>query len=209
MDSQPGPLLVVEDVPDTLNLVELTLKFKGYRVVTATNGQEALKAIEKERPSVIITDILMPRMDGFGLVHQLRIHPDTRDIPVIFLSATYVAPEDKAFAIAIGVTEFIEKPIDLEDLLRAVAELQAQSVPTVHEPLEERTFYEGYGQRLEIKLQQKISQISRIESMLETLAEKEKLSFEVSRQNAIHERDELRHLIDQIHKQLAEFDKPK
>ena len=73
MDTTQGPLLVVEDVPDTRNLVELTLKFKGYRVVTATNGQEALKAIEEERPSVIITDILMPRMDGFTLVHRLRV----------------------------------------------------------------------------------------------------------------------------------------
>ena len=209
MDPKPGPLLVVEDVPDTLALVELTLKFKGYRVITATNGQEALEAIKKERPSVIITDILMPRMDGFSLVHQLRIDPDTRDIPVIFLSATYVSLEDKTFAIAIGVTEFIEKPIDIEDLLRAIEELQAQRMPTVHEPLEERAFYEGYYQRLGMKLQQKISQIARIEGMLETLSDKEKQAFEVSRQNVIQERDDIQRLIDQIHARLAGFDKPK
>ena len=102
MDAQKGYLLVVEDIPDILNLLEATLKFKGYRVLTAQNGEEALKIIQKEYPALIVADILMPRMDGFSLVHRLRINPDTRHIPVIFLSATYVAPEDKAFALSIG-----------------------------------------------------------------------------------------------------------
>lgn len=202
MDTQRGPVLVVEDVPDTLNLVELTLKFKGYRVITATNGQEALQAIEKERPALIITDILMPRMDGFSLVHRLRISPETREIPVIFLSATYVAPEDKAFAISIGVSKFIEKPIHMEDLLRNVEDTLSVRVREVHQPLDERKFYEGYRRRLETKLQQKASQIARIESMLGTLPEKERESFEVSLQNAMRERDEIQNLIDQIRIQL-------
>ena len=202
MDAAQGPLLVVEDVPDTLNLVEITLKFKGYRVVTATNGHEALKAIEKERPSVIITDILMPRMDGFTLVHRLRVHPETRDIPVIFLSATYVAPEDKEFALAIGVSQFIEKPIDIEELLSTVADLLAHRTSDVHKPLEERDFYEGYRKRLETKLQQKTSQITRINGMLDTLSPAEKQSFQISLQEAIEERDEIQHLLNQIREQL-------
>ena len=202
MDAQQGPLLVVEDVPDTLDLVEITLKFKGYRVVTATNGQEALEAIEKERPSIIITDILMPRMDGFTLVHRLRVHPETRDIPVVFLSATYVAPEDKDFALAIGVSRFIEKPIDIDELLSTVADLLDHRAPDVHEPLEEREFYEGYRKRLETKLHQKTSQITRIEGMLETLPPEEKQSFQISLQAAINERDEIQHLLNQIRNQL-------
>ena len=209
MDNSQALLLVVEDVPDTLNLVELTLTFKGYRVVTATNGQEALKAIEKERPSVIITDILMPRMDGFTLVHRLRVRPETRDIPVIFLSATYVAPEDKDFAAAIGVTQFIEKPIDIEELLRTVSKLLDQRVSDFHEPLEERDFYEGYRKRLEIKLHQKITQIARIQGMLETLPPEEKQSFQISLQAAIDERDEIQHLLSQIHEQLDGNEKSK
>ena len=92
MNTGQGYLLVVEDIPDILKLLDATLKFKGYRVVTAQNGQEALDAIQRERPAMIITDILMPKMDGFSLVHRLRINPETRDIPVIFLTATYVAP---------------------------------------------------------------------------------------------------------------------
>ena len=203
MDIIQGPLLVVEDVPDTRNLVELTLKFKGYRVVTATNGQEALKAIEKERPSVIITDILMPRMDGFTLVHRLRVHPETRDIPVVFLSATYVQPEDKDFAVAIGVTQFLEKPIDIEELLRTVSQLVAQQAPDAHKPLEERDFYDGYRKRLETKLHQKTTQIARIKGMLENLPVEEKPTFEASLEAAILERDEIQHLLNTIQDQLG------
>ena len=202
MDTSKELLLVVEDVPDTLNLVEITLRFKGYRVVTATNGQEALKAIEEERPSIIITDILMPRMDGFTLVHRLRVHPETRDIPVIFLSATYVAPEDKEFALAIGATQFLEKPIDIEELLSTVANLLDKSAPDVHKPLEERDFYEGYRKRLEIKLHQKTSQIARIQGMLDTLSPAEKQSFQLSLQAAIEEQEEIQHLLNQIRDQL-------
>ena len=202
MDTSKELLLVVEDVPDTLNLVEITLRFKGYRVVTATNGQEALKAIEEERPSIIITDILMPRMDGFTLVHRLRVHPETRDIPVIFLSATYVAPEDKEFALAIGATQFLEKPIDIEELLSTVANLLDKSAPDVHKPLEERDFYEGYRKRLEIKLHQKTSQITRIQGMLDTLSPAEKQSFQLSLQAAIEEQEEIQHLLNQIRDQL-------
>jgi len=202
MNAQAGPVLIVEDVPDTLNLVELTLKFKGYQVITATNGQEALQAIEAERPALIITDILMPKMDGFSLVHRLRINPETRTIPVIFLSATYISPEDKAFAIAIGITKFIEKPIHMEALLQDVEETLASHADEIHEPLDEIKFYEGYYRRLESKLQQKGSQITRIEGMMESLPENEKESFEISLQHVIRERDEIQHLIDEIRGKL-------
>ncbi len=79
-------LLIVEDVPDILQLLRETLKFRGYRVVTATNGEEALAVIKEEQPALIVTDILMPKMDGFNLVHRLRLDETTRDIPVIFLN---------------------------------------------------------------------------------------------------------------------------
>ncbi len=95
-----GPLLVVEDIPNILELLEVTLRFKGYPVNTAANGQEALEAIRRERPALVITDILMPKMDGFALAHRLRCDPKTSQIPVIFLSATFVTPEDKAAASA-------------------------------------------------------------------------------------------------------------
>jgi CheY-like chemotaxis protein len=205
MDTQKSYVLVVEDVPDILVLLDTTLKFKGYRVVTAPNGQEALRIIQQERPALIITDILMPKMDGFSLVHRLRLSPETRSIPVVFLSATYVAPEDKAFAHTIGVTRFVEKPVDLETFLPMVEQLLGQETPIAFELPNEYEFYSGYRKRLETKLKQKNTQIARDEHLLETLSENEKQSFKVSLLAAINEREEIQKLLDQIYDLMKSY----
>jgi len=203
MNMNQGYLLIVEDVPDILRLLEETLKFKGYNAVTARNGQEALDLIQRERPALVITDIMMPKLDGFGLVHRLRINPETRDLPVIFLTATYVAMEDKAFALNIGVTRFIEKPVNFERFLETIDQLLTQGAPSVPTPMSEGDFYEGYRQRLEKKLNQKITQITRDERLLASLSEEEKPSFKASLQLALNERDELQRLLDEIQKRIA------
>src|SRR5512138_1070532 len=118
-----GPILIVEDVPNVLELLEVTLRFKGYAVLTARNGEEALDVVARQKPVLIITDILMPKLDGYAFVQKLRLNADTRSIPVVFLSATYVTPEDKDFALSLGAARFMEKPIDTEDFLLTVAEL--------------------------------------------------------------------------------------
>ena len=195
---QQGYVLIVEDVPDILRLLEETLKFRGYRALTARNGQEALEAIQRERPMLVITDIMMPKLDGFGLVHRLRINPETRDIPVIFLTATYVALEDKAFALNIGATRFIEKPVNFERFLETIEELLTEGTPTAPTLISEAEFYEGYRQRLEKKLNQKTTQITRDEHLLETLPEGERATFRASLQVSINERDEIQRLLDEI-----------
>jgi DNA-binding response OmpR family regulator len=198
MNMTSGYILIVEDVPDILRLLEETLKFKGYRAVTAFNGQEALEKIQKERPALIITDIMMPKLDGFGLVHRLRINPETRNIPVIFLTATYVALEDKAFALNIGATRFIEKPVNFERFLGTIQELLTQEAPVDPPQMSEAEFYEGYRQRLEQKLTQKNTQIARDERLLTTISEEEKGTFRASLQMAMNERDELQRLLVEL-----------
>ena len=207
MNTGQGYLLVVEDIPDILKLLDAMLKFKGYRVVTAQNGQEALEAIQRERPAMIITDILMPKMDGFSLVHRLRINPETRDIPVVFLTATYVAPEDKAFALTIGVSRFIEKPVDFDQFLPTVAEIMAKGASAPLETLNELDFYEGYRKRLEKKLNQKMTQIVRGEHLLKTISEEEQQTIKASLHQAVNEREEIQHLLDEIHEHLEKITK--
>jgi CheY-like chemotaxis protein len=209
MDSQTGYLLVVEDIPDILNLLETTLTFKGYRVSTAQNGEEALRQIQNEQPALIIADILMPKMDGFSLVHHLRIHPETRNIPVVFLSATYVTPEDKDFALSIGVNRFIEKPVDMDVFLPMVERLMKQGVQTHVQSLSDGDFYDGYLKRLETKLTQKNAQIARDERLLTTLSDEEKPAIEQSLQRAMSEREEIQHLLVQVRAQLANANKKK
>lgn len=200
-----GPLLVVEDVPNVLELIEVTLRFKGYPVISARNGQEALEVMARERPALIITDILMPKLDGFALVHALRSDPTTRQIPVIFLSATYVTPEDKAFAMSLGAARFMEKPIDTEEFLLTIAELLTQGPPTIPAPLGEREFYQGYRERLENKLRYKSSQIARTERLLLSLPEEQRPAFESLLKQAQSDKDEIQSELDQIYRIIDEF----
>jgi DNA-binding response OmpR family regulator len=202
MNAKPGYLLIVEDDPDILALLETTLKFKGYRVATANNGKEALELVQKEHPIIVIADIMMPQLDGFGLVHRLRINPDTRMIPVIFITATYVAPEDKIFALRIGATRFIQKPIDLDRFLQVVNELIKQGQFIIPEPLDEFNFYDGYRERLQVKLDEKVKQITRDELLLKSKQNAEDQDLQVSLWHANREREELKVLLNEIHKQL-------
>jgi len=202
MSKISGYLLIVEDDPDIRALLDTTLTFRGYRVITANNGKEALEQVQKEHPILVVADIMMPQLDGFGLVHRLRLHPETRMIPVVFITATYVADEDRAFALRIGATRFIQKPIDLDNFLNVVNELTEQGPFTVPEPLDEFKFYDGYRERLEAKFDEKLVQIAREELLMKTHTGNDDQDIQVSHWHALHERDELKALLDEIKKQL-------
>ena len=204
MPNLHGPLLVVEDIPNVLELLAITLRFKGYTVLTATNGQDALEVVSNASPVLVITDILMPRMDGFSMAYALRKDPRTSVIPIIFLSATYVTPEDKAFALSLGAVRFIEKPIDTEDFLLTVAETLAEGIPAVKKPLSEHDFYLGYRLRLENKLRYKNTQISRTERLLQTLSPDQKPSFEALLAQSVNDRNEIKKELDQLLKMLSD-----
>jgi CheY-like chemotaxis protein len=200
-----GPLLVVEDVPNVMELLEVTLRFKGYPVVTARNGQEALEKIAANHPALVITDILMPKMDGYALAHRMRTDPEMRGIPIIFLSATYVTPEDKDFALSLGAARFIEKPIDTEEFLLTVAELLTEGPDTLPRPLPERDFYTGYRERLEHKLRHKNTQISRTERLLTTLPIGQRPAFQSLLQQAIDDRNEIQTELKEIYQILDQL----
>lgn len=202
MENHLGYVLVVDDIPDILKLLDATLKFKGFQVVTARDGQEALEVILKERPALVIADILMPKMDGFSLLRRIRLDPETRDIPVIFLSATYVGAEDKDFARALGVTRFIEKPVDWEMFLPIISEILTKGVPVSPTSLNEIEFYNRYRQRLETKLKQKETQIARDEHLLKTLSEAEKPTIVSTLQQALKERDEIKLILEKVLERL-------
>ena len=197
-----GPILVVEDVPNILELLDVTLRFKGYPVVTAGNGEEALQIVPQEKPALVITDIMMPKMDGYTLAFNLRRNPETSQIPIIFLSATYVTPEDKAFAMSLGAARFMEKPVDTEDFLLTVAEVLTNSHGVLSPPMDKQQFIEGYRRRLEVKLGHKNAQIVRNERLLETLPDSLKTSFEGMLQDNYAQRDQIQWDLDEIYSRL-------
>jgi DNA-binding response OmpR family regulator len=208
MNTGPDYLLIVEDDLDILKLLEAALTFKGYRVVTARNGEEGLEHIQRQHPAIVIADIMMPKIDGFGLIHRLRIHRETRDIPVVFITATYVTREDRSFALKLGATRFIQKPLDLERFLGTITDLLKQGLPTMIQPLSDYEFYLEYRRRLEAKLEEKYKQIAREERLLGTDANKQDQALLASLQRDIAERDELKFLLGEIDAQLERYAPP-
>lgn len=200
-----GPILIVEDNPNVRELLEVTLHFKGYPVFSVQNGQEALDFITREHPALVITDILMPKLDGFALVHALRKDPRTTHIPVIFISATYITPEDSAFAMSLGAVRFIEKPIDTEDFLLTIAEVLTEDLANTPPPLDDLSFYRGYRGRLECKLRHKQMQIARIERLLQTLPPDQRGAFEVLRARTLEDRDQIQAELNQLYRILEEL----
>jgi CheY-like chemotaxis protein len=201
-----GPILVVEDMPNVLELLEVTLRFKGYEVVSAHNGMEGLEMVEKARPALIITDILMPRMDGYTFIQKLRTsNTDSSHIPVIILSATYVTPEDKSFAMSLGATRFIEKPIDTEDFLLTIAEIMMRDESSLPEPLNMQDFYKGYRERLEQKLHHKNTQIARTERLIPTLPEEQRPAFQSMLQLALTDRENIQTELQEVYRALDDL----
>ena len=193
-----GNILVVEDMDQIRGMLEVTLRFEGYPVESASNGAEALEKIKEDQPALIITDILMPKMDGFAMVYHLRKNTETRGIPVIFLSATYVTKEDKDFALSLGAVRFLEKPIDTADFLLTIGEVLADGPGTTPLPLGEHDFYLGYRKRLENKLRQKNQQISRTERLLKTLPDDQRPAFTTLLEQSIQQREEILEELEEI-----------
>lgn len=110
-------VLVVDDDPDKRNLLEVALAMEGYQVRTSTNGLEALSAIESYQPDLIITDVMMPEVNGYELARRVRENPSTRFIPIILQSASRIEAEDFRLGAAVGALGFITDPTDLDLLL--------------------------------------------------------------------------------------------
>jgi diguanylate cyclase (GGDEF)-like protein len=110
-------ILVVDDNPDKLNLIHAALKLAGYNVTTATDGDEALTAIESYQPDLVITDVMMPRMNGYELAQRIRANPATKFIPVIMQTAAGRRIEDLRRANEAGALGYITDTADLELLL--------------------------------------------------------------------------------------------
>src|SRR6266513_1983341 len=115
-------ILIVDDRPTNRQFLLTLLGYGGHRLLEAANGAEALERVRAERPDLVITDILMPAMDGYELVAHLRADPDLAPIPVIFYTATYSEPQAKALADSCGVRIVLPKPCDPERILAAVNE---------------------------------------------------------------------------------------
>jgi diguanylate cyclase (GGDEF)-like protein len=121
LDPEEGPslILVVDDDQDIAGFVEFNLKLRGFEVIRARDGQEALDLMETHRPDLAVIDWMMPRMDGVELIRQLRAEPLTSALPVIMLTAMGLTG-DKVHGLQAGADDYLVKPFDLEELIARV-----------------------------------------------------------------------------------------
>lgn len=114
-------MLVVDDDPVIVTLLRVNFEMEGYRVISAGDGQEGLETARRERPDVIVLDVMMPRLDGLGMARAVRADPETAGIPILLLSAKAQASDIAAgFEVA---DDYVTKPFEPFELLDRVGRL--------------------------------------------------------------------------------------
>ncbi len=133
-------ILIVDDDPWILRMVSTLLEKRGYAIFTAGDGEEALGRAEEVRPDLVVTDVMMPKMDGWELVRELRARPHLALVPVLFLTALN-GEEDRLRGFRLGADDFLPKPFRFEELdlrvqnaLKKRAATQQKAAEVAHAP---------------------------------------------------------------------------
>ena len=177
-------ILIVDDNEMNLYQLQVLLGGNGYQVVTAANGAEALTTARQNPPDLIISDILMPVMDGFALCHEWKKDERLRQIPFVFYTATYTDERDREFALSLGAEQFLVKPEEPEIFIRTIREVIQQfrrppappappaantpaPLPVEEPPKEESGYLKQYNEVLIRKLEAKMQQLEQANRELE------------------------------------------
>jgi two-component system, OmpR family, alkaline phosphatase synthesis response regulator PhoP len=115
-------ILVVDDEIYIVHILEFTLTMEGYEVLTAADGEEALRRLEQDRPDLVVLDIMMPKVDGYEVLRRIRADEESRHLPVILLSAKG-RPIDRETGLEIGADDYIVKPFSPRRLLEKIQDL--------------------------------------------------------------------------------------
>lgn len=115
-------ILVVEDSPTNLRLIQELLEDKGYRVITAVDGEEALTKAVNENPKLIVLDVILPKKNGFQVCRQLKTSPATQEIKILMLTSK-TQDSDRFWGLKQGADEYLTKPFDENELLTNIEKL--------------------------------------------------------------------------------------
>ena len=155
-------ILLADDDLVGLGLVELQLQQAGHQVDTVSDGAAALAAARANRPDLIITDVLMPELDGFELCRRCKADPQLQQMPIIFCSSSYIDPQEQQLGLALGADRYLIKPVPMEALLEAVDELlqRPPAEQTDNQSLDdEMRLLRSYNEVLFTKLQAKVQEL--------------------------------------------------
>jgi response regulator RpfG family c-di-GMP phosphodiesterase len=167
-------ILVVDDNEQNRYMIEILLKTNGYQVDLAANGIEALEKARTSTPTLIVSDILMPGMDGFSLCRAWMADETLRQIPFIFYTATYTDPRDEKLALELGADRFIVKPMDPDELMVVIREVlqqhhEGKTVGQKPNKEKDEVFLKEYNSALVRKLEDKMAQLQRSNRRLASL----------------------------------------
>ncbi|MGA8708936.1 MAG: EAL domain-containing protein [Steroidobacteraceae bacterium] len=163
-------ILVVDDNPTNRKLLSVLLRHEGHETLEATDGEDGLAAARAERPQLVISDILMPSMDGYEFVRRLRSDPELGDIPVIFYTAHYHEREARALAQSCGVARVLVKPCPVGEILGAV-ERSLTGQPEMALSAAEADFTREHLKLLTNKLSEKATALQAANLRLQALTE--------------------------------------
>lgn len=162
-------ILIVDDHPANRELIATLARYAGHEAVEAGDGAEALAVVRSKRPQLVICDILMPTMDGYEFVRQLRADPAVADTAVMFYTANYHEREARSLASELGVSRILAKPSMPEEIMEAIDLALSQSPPPVAPPSE--NFEQDHLRLLTDKLAAKADELERANQRLAALTE--------------------------------------
>jgi adenylate cyclase len=159
MTADSPRVLVVDDTPQNIRLLDAVLSPRGYTVIPASSGQEALKAVDEVPPDIVLLDIQMPVMDGYEVCQRLRENPATQALPIVMITAA--GDQEKLKALEAGADEFIAKPFNQAELLARVKSLLR--IKNYHDTIEAQTAeLAAFNRSLEERVQEQVEQIGRM-----------------------------------------------
>ena len=152
-------ILVVDDTPQNIRLLEAVLLPRGYEVIAASSGEEALQKVAEERPDLVLLDVLMPGLNGHEVCRRLRADPATRLLPVVMVTAS--GPQEKLAAIEAGADDFVQKPFDRTELLARVKSLLR--IKSYHDTIQHQAAeLAELNRSLERRVQQQVEELERV-----------------------------------------------
>ena len=191
-------VLLVDDNQQNLYLLQVLLSANGFQVEEASNGAEALERARRAPPDMIISDILMPVMDGFALCRAWKEDERLKNIPFVFYTATYTDPKDEDFALSLGADRFLIKPLEPDKFLALILEtmknVESGQPVAPRRSVAEAEYYKEYNAALIRKLEDKMLQLEETNRILEgDIAERQRAESALRESEA-----KMRSIVDNI-----------
>ena len=163
---KPLTILIVDDHPINLKLLRAQLEAEGHAVVEAANGAEALALMDRKSVDVIVSDILMPVMDGYRFCYEVRRSERFRELPLIIYTSSYVSPSDEKLSLDLGADKYLRKPAPVEEMVRAIDEALVSPHRQPSAPTDTADVLKEYSARLVTKLEEKNVELERVGAQL-------------------------------------------